>query len=171
MHPLTPFTLWLAVPLATVWVTRQQALIQQRGFALDHEQCLDAHAAGVRFPEKVRFRVTDPVPLPVPLVLRQMLARFGWLHDDVAGMTLGYGIHLNVHWAESREVMVHELVHVAQYERLGGIRPFLQAYLRECLIQGYPHGPLEREAIVRQLQICRQSPPFPERPGAEKVAS
>lgn len=155
MRPLTPLTLWLAVPLATVWVSRQQELIQQRGMELDREQCEDALAAGVRCPEKVRFRVTHPVPLPVPIVLRQMLARFGWLEDDVAGMTLGYGIHLDVHWASSREVMVHELVHVAQYERLGGIRPFLQAYLRECLIHGYPHGPLEREAISRQRQICK----------------
>jgi hypothetical protein len=39
-------------------------------------------------------------------------------------------------------------VHTAQYERLGGIEPFLRQYLRECLTIGYPEAPLEQEAIA-----------------------
>ena len=42
--------------------------------------------------------------------------------------------------------MVHELAHTIQYERLGGIKPFLRAYLEECLSLGYPNGPLEQKA-------------------------
>jgi hypothetical protein len=43
---------------------------------------------------------------------------------------------------------------VAQYERLGGIRPFLSAYLRECISPGYPLGALEQEAIRVAAEIC-----------------
>jgi hypothetical protein len=41
-----------------------------------------------------------------------------------------------------------------QYERLGGIRPFLKLYLYECLVTpGYPFGPLEQEAIQIEKQF------------------
>jgi len=50
--------------------------------------------------------------------------------------------------------LVHELVHTGQYERLGGVRPFLERYLRECLTIGYPMGALEQEAIRIAEEIC-----------------
>jgi len=44
-------------------------------------------------------------------------------------------------------LVVHELAHTWQYERLGGLRPFLKQYLYECLVApGYPFGHLEQEA-------------------------
>ena len=45
-----------------------------------------------------------------------------------------------------RRLLMHEFVHVEQHERFGGIRSFLNEYLMECLVHGYPNGPLEREA-------------------------
>jgi len=50
-------------------------------------------------------------------------------------------------WCE-RRLIAHELVHTVQYERLGGIRPFLRQYLTECLTVGYPAAPMEQEAIA-----------------------
>jgi hypothetical protein len=64
-----------------------------------------------------------------------------------AGLTLRYGILVRHDWWRDRRLVAHELAHVAQYERLGGIAPFLRVYLRECLIEGYPAGALEQEAI------------------------
>ncbi|TLD72758.1 hypothetical protein FEM03_01400 [Phragmitibacter flavus] len=147
---LTSLTLRLAMPVAVVWANRQLAVIQQLGEPLTDEQLQDATDAGVRFPEKVRVRVVNPVPLPVPTIFRSRMGRWGWVPDDVAGMAIGYGIHLHPYWGTSREVLVHELAHVGQYERLGGIRGFLESYLRECLEFGYPNGPLEQEAIAVQ---------------------
>ena len=49
---------------------------------------------------------------------------------------------------------VHELAHVAQYERLGGILPFLRRYLFECLIAGYSVALLEQEAIAVTVRVC-----------------
>ena len=50
-------------------------------------------------------------------------------------------------------LVAHECVHTGQYERMGGIKPFLKAYLRECIDPGYPNGPLEREAIERSRRV------------------
>lgn len=153
MTRITPVMLWLGVPLATRWVLQQQKQIRVYGSELNDPQKQDALLAGVQHPEQVRVRVVNrvPLPLPTPWFLKD------WLPDDVVGMALGYGIHLHHYWAHNREVLVHELVHVAQYERLGGVRPFLREYLKECLIMGYPHGPLEREAIRKQKEICKGS--------------
>jgi len=49
------------------------------------------------------------------------------------GLTLRYGIFIRAdHWG-ARRLVVHELVHTAQYERLGGFEPFLRQYLLECI--------------------------------------
>ncbi|HEX4665027.1 MAG TPA: hypothetical protein VH207_00400 [Chthoniobacterales bacterium] len=56
-----------------------------------------------------------------------------------------------------RALVAHELAHTAQYERLGGIAPFLKQYLFECLTIGYPAAPMEQEAIAeaRRLEAGR----------------
>jgi len=61
-------------------------------------------------------------------------------------MTLRYGIFIRREYWGNRRLLAHELAHVAQYERMGGVRRFLGAYLQECLNPGYPLGPLEQEA-------------------------
>jgi hypothetical protein len=53
-------------------------------------------------------------------------------------------------------LIVHELAHVAQYERLGGILPFLRKYLFECLTVGYAAAPLELEATAVTVRVCAE---------------
>ena len=71
--------------------------------------------------------------------------------DDEAGRTQGYAILLKPEFANSRRLISHELVHVAQYERLGGIAPYARQYLVEMLALGYSRAPLEQEAYARQI--------------------
>jgi len=68
------------------------------------------------------------------------------LRSDIADRGFSYG---PIHWVE-RRLLVHELVHTGQYERLGGSGLFWSAYLRECLTIGYPMGGSEQEAIDRR---------------------
>ena len=123
-------------------------MASRRGKPLTAAQLKDARALGVREPERVRLlRVAEIVPFDHPVLdglvwpLRRALVRS-------AGLTARYGILIRAdHW-DDRRLLMHEMVHVAQYERLGGIRPFLRAYLLECMVEGYPLGPLEQEAIA-----------------------
>lgn len=52
-----------------------------------------------------------------------------------------------------RRLLIHELAHVVQYERLGGFHAFLGAYLQECINPGYPLGPLEQEAKAAESRF------------------
>lgn len=142
----------LLLPLVWVWARRQERAILQSGKPLREGELLDARRAGVQHPERVRVLVLPSVPPRLPRALRELAERCAWGPATVTGMALGYGIFVRAEQGSSRRLLVHELAHVAQYERLG-VRPFLKLYLHQCLTSGYPHGLLEAEAkqIARDL--------------------
>jgi len=71
-----------------------------------------------------------------------------------AGFTLRYGIFIRADRWGDRRLVVHELVHTAQFERLCGFDPFLRQYLSECLTIGYPDAPMEQEAVSTASRLC-----------------
>ena len=114
----------------------------------------DAVRIGIAHPERVRLRVVEEIPLPENPALRSAAEATGLISPLTIGLTLRYGIFIQADsWGE-RRLLVHELAHVAQYERLGGFRPFLQRYLMECITIGYPEAPLEQEAKHVEREIC-----------------
>jgi len=68
-------------------------------------------------------------------------------------MTLGHGVYVTDACADDPALLIHEFVHVGQYERLGSVKSFLRQYLWECLSTGYESAPLEREARERTSAI------------------
>jgi hypothetical protein len=67
---------------------------------------------------------------------------------------LDYGIFIRAdHWRD-RALIAHELVHTAQFQRLGGILPFLQTYIFQCATVGYQNAPLELEAVATAARVC-----------------
>jgi hypothetical protein len=125
------------------------------GVALTPNQVADVRRIGVVVPEKVRLRVVDRMPCPAKAILRFGGQKVRLISDATIGLTLRYGIFIRAdHWG-ARRLVVHELAHTAQYERLGGFRPFLEAYLLECITPpGYPFGDLELEAKSIEHEIC-----------------
>lgn len=132
-------------PVVCFWARRHESAILRAGAPLVGEELAQARLAGVRHPERVRTLVVDSVPPRIPRGLRKIASRLHWGPTTTAGMALGYGIYLRADQVKRRDLLLHELVHTAQYERLG-FRPFLRAYLHECLTAGYPSGALEIEA-------------------------
>ncbi len=143
-----------ALPLATAWVEAHEAIILEHGVPLTAHQAFDAHLAGVKNPQRVRVMKVDFIPLPANPVLARANEELNLVSPLTAGITFGRGIYLREDLWDDRALLVHELVHVGQYERYGSIDAFLKDYLNECLTVGYPHGPLEREAIDRAREIC-----------------
>ena len=121
--------IWLILPIICVWARRHEAAILRRGAPLDARGLADARRAGVRHAERVRTLVVDCVPPRLPFGLRALAARWQWGPSTTAGMSLGYGIFVRADQRHRRELLLHELVHTAQYERLG-FRPFLRAICR-----------------------------------------
>ena len=141
------------LPLAMRWARRQERRITKDGVALTLEETNSARAVGVMQPQCVRLLCVKRVPWPGASVLRAASETLGFQIGATCGLTLGYGIYIREDcWRQSR-LIAHELVHVAQYERLGGIEPFLRQYLGECLTVGYDESALENEAraIVSQI--------------------
>lgn len=104
---------------------------------------------GITDPEQIRVHITPRIPLPAPAPLVRFAKRIGLPVFHPAGMALGRAITA----VNSENTLLrHELVHVAQYQRLGGHRPFMRRYLFECLHHGYLDSPLEIEARERSLR-------------------
>ncbi|MGF1449593.1 MAG: DUF4157 domain-containing protein [Opitutales bacterium] len=106
-----------------------------------------ADAVGVRLSGKVRLYRFTKLPEPDSPGLVAAANLLGFKLEGTRGITFGYGIWLSGREAEEdRGLLAHELRHVAQMEWLGGLEPYLKAYLRELQRFGYPKGPLEVDA-------------------------
>jgi len=143
------------LPLAVKWADAVEKRILREGVPLSEQELADAQAIGVRAPERVRLLALARVPAPRNLTLRTAAAAIQFLTPATRGLALRYGIFVRSDCWGDRALVAHELAHTAQYERLGGIRPFLSRYLRECLTIGYPAAPMEQEAIVAAGRILR----------------
>lgn len=130
-------------PATARWAQDQERRILKEGIPLTAEALTFATELGIEKAEEVRVLELTPIPLPFPRGLVNLAAQWGLPFFEPAGMALGKGIYiLNGH----SRVLRHELVHVVQYQRLGGIEPFMRRYLTECLVHGYQDAPLEIEA-------------------------
>lgn len=149
-------TLQILLPVAYAWAEKQEFIIAETGLPLDEDKLADARRAGVVEPEKIRLVRVEMLPQPEDDDVMFIAKRIGLFSPRSAGITVGHGICLRHDHADDRLAFVHECVHVSQYERLGGVRPFLSAYLRECVEPGYPFGRLEQEAIHIARDVCKQ---------------
>ena len=134
------------IPVITLWCRWQQRRILQTGQPLPADLLIVARQIGVQAPEHIRLLTVKSIPFPGWRLSGWLARRFNLRTARTVGLTLGYGIFIRVDYQGNRRLIIHECVHTAQYERLGGIGPFLKVYLDECIEHGYPNGALEREA-------------------------
>lgn len=134
-------------PATARWAADQERQILEKGEPLAPEDMSFALDLEIANPEDIRVLAVKSIPLPAPQQLVKLAARWGVPVFEPAGMALGRGIYL---LDPDSRILRHELVHVAQYQRLGGIGPFMRQYLTECLVHGYFDCPLEAEAREKQ---------------------
>lgn len=154
MITLQQFTILL--PLACEWAKEQEKLILKNGVELNADQQIDAYLVGIKDPTKVRLLKVSRIPIPQVPELKKAVEFTGLLSPNTLGVTFRYGIYIRADFWDQRRLVVHELSHTMQYERMGGFEPFLEQYLRECITLGYPFGPLEQEAKRIESKICTQ---------------
>jgi hypothetical protein len=154
MNAITMEQLTSLLPLATRWAEAQERVVLREGVPLTPAQAADAARIGVVHPEQVRVLVVEEMPSPDDPALKLAAKVTGLASSLSIGLTFRYGIYIRSDCWDDRQFLMHELAHTAQYERLGGIDPFLKQYLHECLTSGYPNGPLEQEArrIEREIR-------------------
>jgi hypothetical protein len=142
------------LPLACEWAEQQEQHIQAHGVGLSRERIADAKVVGVAHPDRVRLLKVDQIPVPEHPVLRTAAEVTSLISPLTAGLTLCYGVFVRSDCWGQRRLVVRELAHTAQYERLVGFRPFLERYLRECLTIGYPAATMEQEAVAAEQEVC-----------------
>lgn len=153
LQPFARLLVPLALPAACAWVGWQERRILAAGVPLGPTQLADARALGIAHPERVRLLVLPRLPLPHNWLVRKLGMWTGTLSEETVGLSARYGIFLRSPYHRDRQLLAHELTHTRQYERLGGVRPFLRQYLRECLTDGYLFSPLEQEARDAALAL------------------
>ena len=142
------------VSLAVEWATEQEQKILREGVPLSEEEIADAKVAGVKDPERVRLLQVETVPTPTHPLLKTAYDTINLRTPAPRGLALQYGISIRSDYWRDRSLIAHELAHTAQYERLGGIVPFLRRYLSECMTIGYQTAPMEQEASAVSTRVC-----------------
>jgi len=130
-------------PWLARWATGLEKRILAEGEMLPVALMDFAKSLGILRPEEIRVREMKSIPLPVSEFWVRLGKKFGLPVFPPGGMAIGRGIFLA---PGNRSALRHELVHVLQYQQLGGIKPFMDRYVFECLNQGYAEAELEVEA-------------------------
>ena len=145
----------ILLPIAVAWAEEQEEIILRNGIQLTDYQIADARALRISQPDKVRLMNVASIPMPEEPLLKAAAEATHLISPLTAGLTLRYGIFIRSDCWGDRRLVIHELVHTSQYERLGGFFPFLQEYLRQCLTIGYPEAPMEQEAILTTERLIK----------------
>jgi hypothetical protein len=142
-------------PLALHWAKTQEALILKHGTPLTPGQIADAQRCGVQSWSRVRVLVVDRIPLPDEEELADAAQRAQIITDASRGVAVGHGIIIRADSWGKRELLLHQLVHVAQCERSGGLESFVGEYLTDRRTSpDFSVGSLEDEARGLAREIC-----------------
>ena len=150
---ITPEQFEMLLPLACEWATAQEQHILAIGEALSDTMLGNARLVGVADPERVRLLYVPEIPIPDDPALCAAVEETRFLSPLTRRLTLRYGIFIRSDCRSDQTMVIHELGHTAQYERLGGFGPFLRRYIFECLTIGYPEAPMEQEVIELTARI------------------
>lgn len=143
------------LPLAFQWATAQEEYILAKGASLDSVHTADAQRAGVKHCSRVRIMVVDRIPYPDNEELAAIARQAHIITEASRALTFGYGILVRADRWHDRELLLHQFVHVAQYERCDDLETCLHQYLvdrRNCA--KFTTGSLEEEARRIAHDIC-----------------
>jgi hypothetical protein len=142
-------------PLACQWARRQEAYILAHGVPLTPDQMADARRVGVNDPGRVRVLVVNRIPLPDDKELAEAARLAQIITDASRGVAIGHGIIIRAESWRNRELLLHQLVHVAQCERSGDLDSFVNEYLLDRRnSRNFCVGSLENEARSLAREIC-----------------
>lgn len=143
------------LPLAYHWCKATEAFVLAHGVPLSPRQLADANRAGVRDCSKIRVLVVDRIPLPENSELADAARHVRILTEETRCVGFGHAVIIRADAWGDRELLVHNLVHIAQCERSGGLEPWVRRYLsnRRTSAQ-FSLGGLEEEARGLAREIC-----------------
>jgi len=137
------------LPKTIAWIEEVEYEIYPYSRPLNQQEIKEAFMLGVKDPGVVRIIERPEFPMPQDAQLLSEAKKHGFGSRDEWGRCMGYLILLKSEHARNPELIRHELVHVAQQDRMGR-QVFLRRYLTELGTVGYARSPLELEAYSKQ---------------------
>jgi len=131
------------VPLAMKWYGDVEESLYQKGRSLTEAEKKQAIELGVRNPQRIRVVILEKFPEPNNQIVNN--------HFEGA-RTMGNIILIKPQHKDNSVILCHELVHIAQIDRMG-LKQFLQRYALEREVLGYSRSLLENEAYAKQQVI------------------
>lgn len=135
------------LPRLLAWYDKAEAELLPQGRPLNPAELTIARTLKIQHPDRVRIVVLETFLLPDDAELHAEAKQGGMGSEDAR--TMGDAILLKPYLHENPTVIAHELVHIAQHDRLGRAA-FMRRYLTELEVLGYDAAPLEVEAYERQ---------------------
>ena len=146
------------LPIAYEWAKNQEEFVLANGRPLGTTQAWDAQLAGVQDPGRIRVLVVNRIPLPEDPRLAEAARRTRIITDDTRCMGVGHALIIRGDAWNDRELILHNLVHIAQCERSGGLENWVREYLGDRTnCANFTLGELEEEARRIAYKICRNS--------------
>jgi hypothetical protein len=143
-------------PLAYEWAKAQEEFVLAHGAPLGPTHAADARRVAVQDCDRVRVLVVDRIPLPDNEELADAARRAHIVTEASRGVAIGHGIIIRADCWGDRELLLHQLVHVAQCERSGGLEPWVREYLSDRhTCASFTIGSLEEEARRVAREICQ----------------
>jgi len=143
------------LPLACEWAKAQEDFVLAHGAPLGIRETADARRAGIQDYDRVRVLVVDRIPLPDHPQLAEAARRTGILTLDTRCIGFGHAVIIRADSWSDRELLLHNLVHIAQCERSGGLQQWVKLYLGDRTnCADFTIGSLEAEARGLAREIC-----------------
>jgi hypothetical protein len=146
------------LPLACEWAKKKEEFVLRHGHPLGTTQAWDAQLAGVQDPARIRVLVVHRIPFPEDPRLAEAAQRIRIITEDTRCMGFGYALLVRGDAWNDRELILHNLVHIAQCERSGGLENWVRQYLSDRTnCPNFSIGALEEEARRIAHEICRST--------------
>ena len=143
------------LPLAYQWAKAQEDYVLARGVPLGPRHIEDAVRAGVHEVSRVRVLVVDRIPLPDDESLAAAARRTGIITEDTRCVGFGHALIIRADAWNDRELVLHNLVHIAQCEHSGGLEQWVRQYLADrANCPNFTIGSLEQQARGLARDIC-----------------
>jgi len=143
------------LPLAYQWAKAQEEFILAHGVPLGPRHTADARRVGVHDCSRVKVLVVHHIPLPDNEELAKVAKQTYIITEASRGVAIGHGIIIRADCWGDRELILHQLVHVAQCERSGGLESFVEQYLCDRhTCTKFTVGSFEEEARRIAHEIC-----------------
>lgn len=146
------------LPFAYQWAKQLEEFVLAHGNPLGSTQAWDARLGGVQDCARVRVLVVDRIPLPDNPELAEASRRAGIINEATRCIGFGYALIVRGDAWNDRELILHNLVHIAQCERAGGLEQWCRQYLGDRTnCPKFTFGSLEDEARRIAREICTAS--------------